>query len=142
VWNGMIYETMQANSELYTDNALNAAFYELTERMRVNTKNGGTVNPSHLHNMVCQQWQQFQGYGQQDSHELLRLLMDQLAEECRDEAHFVKKLFSGRLASLVVCDACYNVLLIWLIQFVDYGVRRKISGFIIADFFLCFFANE
>lgn len=104
----MIYDTMQANSELYTG-TLNAAFYDLVQRMRDNTKHKGTVNPNHLHNVIFQQWEQFQGYGQQDSHELLRLLIDQLAEECSDEAHLVKRLFSGRLASLVVCNACYNV---------------------------------
>ncbi|KAJ3278112.1 hypothetical protein HK104_002640 [Borealophlyctis nickersoniae] len=54
--------------------------------------------------------------GQQDSHEVLRRLVDGLKEENtkKDEAGkplptYIDKVFAGKLVSVVVCDTCHHV---------------------------------
>ncbi|CAN6462725.1 unnamed protein product [Victoria cruziana] len=85
----------------------------------------GTINPKSLFNCICSKAPQFRGYQQQDSHELLRYLLDGLNSEdlmmqkySGNEAEgegtkrhestetFVDRIFGGQLSSTVSCLEC------------------------------------
>ncbi|TMW92252.1 hypothetical protein EJD97_013300 [Solanum chilense] len=83
----------------------------------------GCVNPKSLFGSICIKAPQFRGYQQQDSHELLRCLLDRLCTEAltrrklikfsQDESKsrsscptFVDEIFGGRLSSTVSCLEC------------------------------------
>ena len=42
---------------------------------------GGSFNPSDLFGRITRKWKQFKGFRQQDSHELMRFLIDGMKEE-------------------------------------------------------------
>ncbi|WMV31381.1 hypothetical protein MTR67_024766 [Solanum verrucosum] len=82
-----------------------------------------SVNPKSLFGSLCTKAPQFRGYQQQDSHELLRCLLDRLCTEeltCRKQIKssqdggkslsscptFVDEIFGGRLSSTVSCLEC------------------------------------
>ncbi|XP_071713422.1 ubiquitin carboxyl-terminal hydrolase 2 [Rutidosis leptorrhynchoides] len=72
------------------------------------------VNPRSLFNSVCAMASQFKGYQQQDSHELLRFLLDGLSNEesgaqnCSPKRGptFVDAIFGGQTSSTVSCLEC------------------------------------
>ncbi|XP_023747731.1 ubiquitin carboxyl-terminal hydrolase 1 [Lactuca sativa] len=72
------------------------------------------INPRPLFNSICTMASQFKGYQQQDSHELLRFLLDGLCnEECskdknvqKEHPTFVDALFGGQICSSVSCLEC------------------------------------
>lgn len=83
----------------------------------------GSVNPKSLFGSICTKAPQFRGYQQQDSHELLRCLLDCLCTEAltrrklikssQDDGKsrsscptFVDEIFGGRLSSTVSCLEC------------------------------------
>ncbi|KAJ0969178.1 hypothetical protein J5N97_022055 [Dioscorea zingiberensis] len=84
----------------------------------------GVLNPKALFGCICVKAPQFRGYQQQDSHELLRCLLDGLhMEEMSEkkftdasdendkgasisEASFVDTVFGGQLSSTVSCVEC------------------------------------
>ncbi|KAI8819920.1 uncharacterized protein EV422DRAFT_507100 [Fimicolochytrium jonesii] len=79
---------------------------------------GGSVNPRELFGVLSNQWKMYKRMGQQDSHELLRRLLDRVREETADrsvEARFryvntpVDKAFAGKLCQVIVCDTCKHV---------------------------------
>ncbi|KND04575.1 uncharacterized protein SPPG_00296 [Spizellomyces punctatus DAOM BR117] len=80
---------------------------------------GGTVNPRDLFGALSNTWRIYRMYGQQDSHELLRRLLDGVREEQLQKGEdnkplpgqrtFVDRVFGGKLCQLIVCDACKNV---------------------------------
>ncbi|TPX67395.1 hypothetical protein SpCBS45565_g03847 [Spizellomyces sp. 'palustris'] len=80
---------------------------------------GGTVNPRDLFGALSNTWRIYRMYGQQDSHELLRRLLDGVREEqlqrgeenkpLSGQRTFVDRVFGGKLCQLIVCDACKNV---------------------------------
>ena len=54
----------------------------------------GTMNPGHLFGQVCRRSPQFRGFQQQDSHELLRHLMESLrTEEVKRQKTAILKYF-------------------------------------------------
>lgn len=79
------------------------------------------VNPRSLFNSVCAMASQFKGYQQQDSHELLRFLLDGLCNEesgtqnC-DPKHsttFVDAFFGGQTSSAVSCLECGHTSIVY-----------------------------
>ncbi|ERN11851.1 ubiquitin carboxyl-terminal hydrolase 2 [Amborella trichopoda] len=87
----------------------------------------GILNPKSLFGNICSKAPQFRGYQQQDSHELLRCLLDALSTEDlvskksaaksnsgEDEENgplnvdvsFVDGIFGGRLSSTLCCSEC------------------------------------
>lgn len=81
------------------------------------------INPQSLFNSVCAMAPQFRGYDQQDSHELLRFLLDGICDEVsgvqngglsseRDSIvpkhtpTFVDAIFGGQISSTVSCLEC------------------------------------
>ncbi|XP_076882907.1 ubiquitin carboxyl-terminal hydrolase 2-like [Bidens hawaiensis] len=61
------------------------------------------VNPRALFDSVCAVAPQFKGYQQQDSHELLRFLLDGL---CNESSGIVDTMFGGQTSSSVCCLEC------------------------------------
>lgn len=98
----------------------------LTFRLRefmANMWNGeGTYNPSSLHSTIVKAAPQFRGFRQQDSHELLRCLLDGVRMEEIDRIRaigeieksktpntFIDELFGGKLISCITCHTCKNI---------------------------------
>mmetsp|Transcript_18020 Transcript_18020/g.29596 ORF Transcript_18020/g.29596 Transcript_18020/m.29596 type:complete len:897 (-) Transcript_18020:327-3017(-) len=90
--------------------------------------NGSNVNPRELFSEVCHKAPRFQGYQQQDSHELLRYLMDSLRSETNgsnaaasgspsksktrrtaDKPSKIDEIFGGVLRSCIQCSECGRV---------------------------------
>ncbi|KAG0276535.1 Ubiquitin carboxyl-terminal hydrolase 45 [Linnemannia exigua] len=96
-------------------------------------QNGGTVTPRDLFSQIAKKWKIFRGFREQDSQELMRHLLEgirqeevdlikkRLAEEEQLQAGenvrevtprppkyvpFIDTCFSGKLVSVIVCDAC------------------------------------
>ncbi|XP_076924525.1 ubiquitin carboxyl-terminal hydrolase 2-like [Bidens hawaiensis] len=61
------------------------------------------VNPRALFDSVCAMAPQFKGFQQQDSHELLRFLLDGL---CNESSGIVDTMFGGQTSSSVCCLEC------------------------------------
>lgn len=89
----------------------------------LDTGTRNVINPRSLFGCVCTKAPQFRGYQQQDSHELLRCLLDGLSTEdsCAQKSNnsssenrgsepvsctFVDSIFGGRLSSTVCCVEC------------------------------------
>ncbi|XP_020588017.1 ubiquitin carboxyl-terminal hydrolase 2 [Phalaenopsis equestris] len=85
----------------------------------------GVINPKALFGCICAKASQFRGYQQQDSHELLRHLLDGLHVEetnarkssefdddekisTKTKASLVDAIFCGQLSSTVSCMECRN----------------------------------
>ncbi|CAJ0754151.1 9334_t:CDS:10, partial [Entrophospora sp. SA101] len=75
----------------------------------------GTVNPKNLFQEISRKWQQFRGWRQQDSQEVMRYLFDGIkSEEFEDKSSvqkyesFIDACFGGKLVSVIVCDTCDN----------------------------------
>ena len=93
---------------------INTAFSSVLKSMRSESR---TVNPGKLHSSVMGKFPQFRGYGQQDSHELLRCLLDALHTEIENlnkkqglkEKTIIEEVFGGKLLSTVKCLRCSNV---------------------------------
>ncbi|CAH9129801.1 unnamed protein product [Cuscuta epithymum] len=94
--------------------------------IETNPDNGlrGIVNPKSVYSSICSKSPQFRGYQQQDSHELLRCLLDGLSTEELSASKkrkafleeddksqtvgppFVSAIFGGQLSSTVSCIEC------------------------------------
>ncbi|KAL1914352.1 uncharacterized protein VTP21DRAFT_8991 [Calcarisporiella thermophila] len=94
-------------------NPLTASFAQTFTHLRHQQE--GTFRPQDLLNQIGKRWRQFRGRSQQDSHELLRCLLDGLRDEENRafkeqgrEIHetVIDQCFKGRLASIIVCDSC------------------------------------
>ncbi|GMH20290.1 hypothetical protein Nepgr_022131 [Nepenthes gracilis] len=101
-------------------NALKKLFVETNPDTRV----GNVVNPKSLFECVCAKAPQFRGYQQQDSHELLRCLLDGMSTEELSlkgldyslengrsplvSVTFVDAIFGGQLSSTICCVECGN----------------------------------
>nr|XP_043613576.1 ubiquitin carboxyl-terminal hydrolase 2 [Erigeron canadensis] len=79
------------------------------------------VNPWSLFNSVCAIAPQFKGYQQQDSHELLRFLLDGLCTEeskvqsfsPKHSSTFVDTIFGGQISSSVSCLECGHTSIVY-----------------------------
>ncbi|KAJ3414148.1 mannosyltransferase [Chytridiales sp. JEL 0842] len=77
------------------------------------------VNPQALFGQLGNKYKVYKSFRQQDSHELLRCLLDSVKEEqlkkddkgkvLPNQITFVDELFGAKLVSAVVCDACKHV---------------------------------
>ncbi|XP_059317764.1 ubiquitin carboxyl-terminal hydrolase 2-like [Lycium ferocissimum] len=102
---------------------LTAALKKLFTETSNEAASKNSVNPKSLFGSICAKAPQFRGYQQQDSHELLRCLLDRLCSEeltlrKRIESSedgfkslsscptFVDDIFGGRLSSTVSCIEC------------------------------------
>jgi len=91
---------------------------------------GGIVAPKDLFTQIAKKWKVFRGFQEQDSQELMRHLLDGIRQEELDlikkqagatssddpdaasslkYAPFIDSCFSGKLVSVIVCDACKKV---------------------------------
>jgi len=71
--------------------------------------------PDNLFNEIIAKWNQYKGYHQQDSHELLRHLLDGIRDEQlkafkekgeEKKKTFIDEIFGGKLVNCIICDAC------------------------------------
>ncbi|VFQ65180.1 unnamed protein product [Cuscuta campestris] len=78
---------------------------------------GAVVNPKSVYSSICSKFPQFRGYQQQDSHELLRCLLDGLCTEelagsgrtknaSKEDPTLISSIFGGQLSSTVSCLEC------------------------------------
>lgn len=77
----------------------------------LNSKSGRDFRPSEIHSEVIRRFRQFKGFGQHDSHELLRCLVDAMATEeskAKVRPAVVEGVFGGELLSTVMCENCSN----------------------------------
>ena len=94
-------QSLKKSSEVNT--AFGRSLRDMKERDR-----GKTHSPSELLSAVATKFKQFRGYGQHDSHELLRCLLDVLALELKKAkaGNYVESVFGGELLSSVLCLGC------------------------------------
>lgn len=102
---------------------LTSAFRKLFDETSSGTGLRNVINPKSVFGCVCAKAPQFRGYQQQDSHELLRCLLDGLCTEelgARKRANssqedgispneaptFVDTIFGGQISSTVCCVEC------------------------------------
>lgn len=76
------------------------------------------ITPRSLFNSICTMAPQFKGYQQQDSHELLRFLLDGLCNEESDNVPkehrtFIDAIFGGQICSSVSCLECGHTSLVY-----------------------------
>ena len=72
-------------------------------------KSGRDYRPAELHTEIVRRFRQFKGYGQHDSHELLRCLLDAMATEenkAKIQPSIIENVFKGELISSVLCENC------------------------------------
>ncbi|TPX34877.1 hypothetical protein SmJEL517_g02658 [Synchytrium microbalum] len=77
-----------------------------------------SVSPEPVFRHMIQRFKMYKSFRQQDSHELLRRLVDAVTEEqfkgvvrksgAESQKSFVEGIFQGRWASAIVCDTCKN----------------------------------
>ena len=83
------------------------AFNRTMQALR--SKSGRDFRPSEIHSEVTRRYRQFKGFGQHDSHELLRCLVDAMATEetkAKVRPAVVEGVFGGELLSTVLCENC------------------------------------
>ncbi|KAJ3033001.1 Ubiquitin carboxyl-terminal hydrolase 16, partial [Rhizophlyctis rosea] len=100
------------------DGALSRSFAGLLNSVH-SAKGGYSINPSELFHKISNKWSMYKRMGQQDSHELMRRLLDGLKEEVlkKDEKGkaipkqftYIDDVFGGKLVSVMVCHTCKNV---------------------------------
>lgn len=93
----------------------NTRFAHVMKSLRHGT---GTVNPGGLHDKVTKSFPQFRGFGQHDTHELIRCLLDALGTEIEKikkkkgldaSPTIIKEVFEGQMLSTIICDDCSQV---------------------------------
>ncbi|KAI8928487.1 hypothetical protein BC831DRAFT_509974 [Entophlyctis helioformis] len=105
--------------KLASDTPLTLELFRFLHSMRQDAASDSprSINPRNLFGVISRQWSSYSSYRQQDSHELLRRLLDGIKEEQYDKdadgkvvsflkSTFVDHVFGGRLASIVICDTC------------------------------------
>ncbi|KAL5992063.1 ubiquitin-specific protease ubp2 [Asimina triloba] len=102
---------------------LTMAFRKLFAETNVDADSKNGSNPKSLFGCICSKAPQFRGYQQQDSHELLRYLLDGLHTEelntrkslastsedgfaSNTGSTFVDNIFGGQLSSTICCTEC------------------------------------
>ncbi|KAJ4955155.1 hypothetical protein NE237_011938 [Protea cynaroides] len=102
---------------------LTIALKKLFSEISLEVDSGSVINPKSFFGCICAKAPQFRGYQQQDSHELLRCLLDGLSTEelgarkLRNSSGadrstsdygptFVDAIFGGQLSSTVSCVEC------------------------------------
>ncbi|KAJ6424237.1 hypothetical protein OIU84_025090 [Salix udensis] len=113
------------SSEEASFGPLSSSLKKLFTDLKAETGLRNVINPKSFFGSVCSKAPQFRGYQQQDSHELLRCLLDGLSTEeltvrkrrnaseedgipPKHGPTFVDSAFGGRIASTVCCIECGN----------------------------------
>ncbi|KAJ1567056.1 Ubiquitin carboxyl-terminal hydrolase 16, partial [Cladochytrium tenue] len=103
------------------DKPLTRALVEFLDIMRVQAQCGrySIVNPGGLFTQLGNKYKVYKSFRQQDSHELLRCLLDGVKDEqmkkddkgkpLANQRTFVDDVFGGKLVSAVICDACKTI---------------------------------
>lgn len=76
----------------------------LSDALVLLRKSSKTFNPSQLFNKIQQSFQVYSRFQQQDSHELLRRLLDLVFEEKSDDN--MTNIFSGKFILIITCTDC------------------------------------
>ena len=87
---------------------VNTAIARVVEAMHLKGKD---TNPKELHSAVVGKYRQFKGFGQHDSHELLRCMLDAMATEqtkAKISPTLIEYVFGGKLLSSVMCAGCIH----------------------------------
>eukprot|EP01133_Synstelium_polycarpum_P003592 gene3592-4114_t len=98
--NGLVRSTGSLTMEMH---------YFFTKMYR---SSANVVTPSSLFSEISKKSPRFQGYKQQDAHELLRYLLDglineeQAAVKNRRDPTYIDNIFGGRLISVITCFHC------------------------------------
>jgi len=99
--------------------------------------------PKDLFDQIIVKWDQYKGFNQQDSHELLRHLLDGIRDEQvkafkekgeENKVTFIDELFKGKLVNYIVCDTCKIIKFIYE-PFYDLSIsmneeKKSFSSFI------------
>ncbi|CAK9863036.1 unnamed protein product [Sphagnum jensenii] len=102
------------------DEGASSSFRRTTRARSFSSNIGNTYTPRDLFGAICMKAPRFKGFQQQDSHELLRCLLDGLHTEEetmwkvkkpgrngeKKRETFVEKIFGGQLSSTVRCCLC------------------------------------
>ncbi|TPX55921.1 hypothetical protein PhCBS80983_g04927 [Powellomyces hirtus] len=113
----------QARAKLAVSNSVHRpvsdALLEFLDAMKAQRAlGGGSVNPRSLFGVLSNEWRMYKRMGQQDSHELLRRLLDGVREEQLDRSPGrkpgpqitpVDEVFGGKLCQIIVCDTCKHI---------------------------------
>ena len=99
---------------------------------QIHTSGSGSLSPKVLFSKICGKWNMYSNFQQQDSHELLRRLLDDISEEersvfrtklkmhqettdaplpTRHKNTFIESIFMGKLVSVVICSECGYVII-------------------------------
>ncbi|XP_043721507.1 ubiquitin carboxyl-terminal hydrolase 2-like [Telopea speciosissima] len=107
----------------WPDGPMTTALKKLFSEVSLEVDSGSVINPKSFFGCICAKAPQFRGYQEQDSHELLRCLLDGLcteqlgARKLRNSSGedgatsdqgptFVDAIFGGQLTSTVCCMEC------------------------------------
>jgi len=89
---------------------LSVSLQKLFAKTNPSTFEKNVINPRPLFNSISTMAPQFKGFQQQDSHELLRFLLDGLCNEGKnvqkEQPCFVDAVFGGQICSSVSCLEC------------------------------------
>lgn len=88
-----------------TNSSLTKAYIDL---VKISWKNKtGVISPSNFKKELGKKYKTFIGFGQQDSHEMIISLLDDLNENLKENNNsIIKKLFEGRLKQIINCSNC------------------------------------
>ncbi|KAL4591061.1 hypothetical protein LXL04_004009 [Taraxacum kok-saghyz] len=96
---------------------LSVSLKNLFIKTNPSTFDKNVINPRSLFNAICTLAPHFKGYQQQDSHELLRFLLDGLCNEDRnvpkDNPSFIDSIFRGQICSSVSCLECGHTSIVY-----------------------------
>ncbi len=109
-------DSLNLNNCLGTQGKVATAYEELIRKIWSGTAE--FISPSVLKRHVSELFPRFAGFGQQDSHEFLNVLLDALHEDLKrdppdlsdsansEETSLVSDIFHGQIRSRVICDEC------------------------------------
>ncbi|KAI8803686.1 hypothetical protein BJ742DRAFT_827787 [Cladochytrium replicatum] len=102
--------------------SLTQSLARLISIMNSQLESGATtpITPQELFARISERWKIYKAYRQEDSHELMRRMLDGVKEEHmskgpngkpinRYQRTFVDDIFGGKLVSVIVCNACKNI---------------------------------
>lgn len=101
---------------------LTKPFFNVLQQLSSSSPSSSTINPTELFGAICRKWKAYKSLRQQDSHELLRRLLDGVRDELQGDQSdkssslskakpetLIDQVFGGRLVSIIVCDECHHV---------------------------------
>ncbi|KYQ92464.1 peptidase C19 family protein [Tieghemostelium lacteum] len=101
---------MDTVSPIHTTSSMTLEMYYYF--MKMYRTNSTLVSPAGFFTEICKKSPRFRGFKQQDSHELLRYLLDGLISEeqnqtkNRKDPTYLDRIFGGKLISIITCFHC------------------------------------